>query len=354
MEYNEALKYCIFKYLSGSHAYGTATPTSDKDYRGVFIAPLSYAFNLFQTKQTSGDFKDNVKKAIRCIKDGFQEDAIKQLDAAMSDEGGDLSFGVATVKPPKDANLDAEIHELRKFFKLAAENNPNIIEYLWIEKGIEIETPVWKKIKAHRDLFLSKRVRFTFSGYAFSQLQKIESHRGYLLEGERTPPKRSDFGLEEQSKISAENQNAILSINTDWINPEMRKIVFAEKEYFKAKREYKAYSDWDRSRNPARKELEKKYMYDTKHGAHLVRLIRMAKEMLTTGEVHVHRPDAEELLAIRNGAWSYDEIVAFARSIDAELKSLYEKSSLPKEPNKKKIAELYREIIEEHYNIKLS
>ena len=32
----------ILKVLSGSHAYGLATPTSDFDYRGIAIPPIEY------------------------------------------------------------------------------------------------------------------------------------------------------------------------------------------------------------------------------------------------------------------------------------------------------------------------
>jgi len=30
----------IFETIAGSHAYGTATPESDRDIRGVFVQPL--------------------------------------------------------------------------------------------------------------------------------------------------------------------------------------------------------------------------------------------------------------------------------------------------------------------------
>ena len=49
MIYEEALRHCIFRYVSGSHAYGTQRldGSSDEDIRGVFIAPLHCAFDLF-------------------------------------------------------------------------------------------------------------------------------------------------------------------------------------------------------------------------------------------------------------------------------------------------------------------
>jgi predicted nucleotidyltransferase len=84
---------------------------------------------------------------------------------------------------------------------------------------------------------------------------------------------------------------------------------------------------------------------NSKHASHLVRLLKMGEEILKEGKVIVHRPDAEELKAIRNGAWTYEQLVNWAETKDAELSQLYETSSLPHAPNIDKINELYIETI---------
>ena len=67
---------------------------------------------------------------------------------------------------------------------------------------------------------------------------------------------------------------------------------------------------------------------------HLVRLMRMGVEILRDHQVLVKRPDAEELLAIRNGAWSYDDLIKYAESMDKEVREVwYQKSTLPKTPD---------------------
>ncbi|MBV1952716.1 MAG: hypothetical protein KUG64_11050 [Cycloclasticus sp.] len=67
---------------------------------------------------------------------------------------------------------------------------------------------------------------------------------------------------------------------------------------------------------------------------HLVRLLRMGKEALTTGELIVKRPDAKELLEIRHGSMTYEEIVNYAESMDKEIRDvLYHSSTLPKNPD---------------------
>ena len=102
---------------------------------------------------------------------------------------------------------------------------------------------------------------------------------------------------------------------------------------------------WLKERNPARRELEAKFGFDTKHGMHLVRLMRMCREILTGQGVLVKRPDADELLAIRNGAWSYEKMIEWAEQQDKELREVARASKLPSEPNRVRIDNLCQEIV---------
>jgi hypothetical protein len=75
-----------------------------------------------------------------------------------------------------------------------------------------------------------------------------------------------------------------------------------ERRYRSALRKWQQYEEWKRTRNAARAELERQHGYDTKHAMHLIRLLRMAEEIVSKGRVLVRRPDAEELRAVRRGA----------------------------------------------------
>ena len=124
-----------------------------------------------------------------------------------------------------------------------------------------------------------------------------------------------------------------------------------ELKYINALRNWQRYEEWKKHRNKKRAPLEEKYHYDTKHAAHLIRLLRMGKEILSTGKVNVDRTgiDAEELKSIRNGSMKYDEIEQYANDSDKELDVLYEKSTLQKTPQIEKINALCLEIIEEYF-----
>ena len=80
---------------------------------------------------------------------------------------------------------------------------------------------------------------------------------------------------------------------------------------------------------------------DFKHAMHLVRLLRMGVEALEDGVINVHRVDAEELLSIRSGAWTYEEVVEYAEEMDNKVRNvLYPTTQLRKKPDVKLAAEL--------------
>jgi uncharacterized protein len=86
---------------------------------------------------------------------------------------------------------------------------------------------------------------------------------------------------------------------------------------------------------------------NTKHGMHLVRLMRMCREILETGEVVVKRPDRDELLAVRNGAWSYEQLIAWADAEEQQMDALYERSPLPRAPDRAALDRLCVELVEQ-------
>jgi len=359
MNYDLAMKNCIFRYISGSHAYGTERPDSDQDFRGVFIAPMSKAFDLFQSSFVgSGPISGHLRSAIEdleIIQDGYCDAGvlkgiIERIRLAMLNDHGDLNLSVGTVHKP---GVDEELQELRKFLKLAADSNPNIIEFLYVERLITHETPIWKKIRDNRDMFLSKKARYTFAGYAHAQLGRIKTHRGYLLSPPGKQPERAEYGLNPENKVAREHQNAILSLPDKWIAESAREYVRNQRKFQDALAAWHSYHKFERERNPLRKEMERKYGFDVKHGMHLLRLSRMGAEILEKGEVNVYRPDREELRGILRGEWTYEQIVSYAEKIDASMDELYQKSTLRNKPDHKGISDLYREICEEYYGVKI-
>lgn len=339
----------IYLARHGSWAYGTNIATSDEDFRGVAIAPAEYYLGALQ------------------------------------------KFEQAESKDP-----DLVVFDLRKFIHLASQCNPNVIEILFVDEADRLQvTPLGERLLEMRDLFLTKRVRHTFSGYAASQLKRIRTHCRWLRNPPSHEPTRAEHSLPERTLIPADQlaaasaavQKKLDSWSEDFLDglaPDTRialtgklaehlaelgfatredlwpaaarviglsdnliEVMGRERKYETARREWDGFNTWKRQRNPARAELEAKYGYDCKHGMHLVRLLRMCREILTTGNVIVRRPDAAELIEIRNGAWPFEKLIEWADREDQELQTVAAASSLPKAPNVWDIDKVCVEMMEE-------
>lgn len=305
MQIEQAREAAICRIIAGSRLYGTNTPDSDTDIRGVFIAPIEYCLGL-----------KNVKE-VEKLNDGEDE----------------------------------TLWEIRQFFKLLTDANPNILDLILhvpIDNYLS-SSLIWERIVRNRELFLSKKVKFTYSGYAMAQLKRIETHRKYILDPPSHKPTREEFDLPENSTIPKEQRRALLTISSQFVREDAQKDAKNEINFNRALEHWKAYQSWYNNRNPERRELEIKCGYDSKHASHLIRLIRMGKELLGTGDTYVRRWDAKELLEIRNGHWSYEQVMEYTQDLDEDMNGLYEDSPLPKKPNHKKIEELLMSILEEEY-----
>jgi hypothetical protein len=302
----------ILKIKHGSHAYGLNTPMSDLDIKGVAIEPLEYHL-------------------------GFMH-VFEQFEHMGSKDGSD----------------DVVIYSLKKFAKLAAGCNPNIIEILFGEESdILFIDESGEELRANRDLFLSRKARFTFAGYAYAQLKRIKSHREWLLNPPKAPPKRSDYGLGETMVVNASDLGAFESLIDKKLEIDMPKDVLTmfvrERSYRSAKTHYDQYVNWTKTRNVVRGALEAKSGYDTKHAMHLIRLMRMCKEIMSLGKVIVKRHDRDELLAIRDGLWTYEKIVDHAETLEKECTGLYETSTcLPHHSDCEKLDRLIVDITEKY------
>jgi len=78
----------------------------------------------------------------------------------------------------------------------------------------------------------------------------------------------------------------------------------------------------------------RRYQYDVKNAAHLIRLLRMGSEFLRSGELQVFRTmDAEELMRIKRGAWSLEQVKSEAERLFAGVEPARQVSPLPDRPD---------------------
>lgn len=125
----------IMKSLFGSHLYGLNTPSSDKDYKGVFI-PSAQDILLQRVPKTisNNTNKSNTKNTVE--------------------------------------DTDSELFSLQKFLEMASQGQTQALELLFTPDNMILEkTSEWDDIIKIRDQLLSKRVD-AFIGYCRTQAAK--------------------------------------------------------------------------------------------------------------------------------------------------------------------------------------
>ena len=297
----------IYETVHGSNAYGLARAGSDVDVKGVMIGPAAWY------------------------------------------------FGWAGGPEQIDLSPDHARYEIRKFFRLAVDANPTVLELMWTRpEDHRVVSLAGERLLAARESFLSRRVAERFGRYALAQLKRIRTHRTWLLSPPSDAPTRGQFGLPDRTLIPADQLAAAEALldagerDTADVSPNFIEVLNREKRYKSAQAHWRQYNDWLKNRNPARSDLEVRFGYDTKHGMHLVRLQRMALEILESGNVNVFRPDHEELLAIRDGAWTFDELEVRTSEMSAKIDAAARVSQLPERPDEAALDGLCVSLVAEH------
>ncbi|MBX0289397.1 nucleotidyltransferase domain-containing protein [Hymenobacter sp. HSC-4F20] len=326
----------LFEAISGSRAYGTHLPHSDTDLKGVFILPEAEFYGLTYVPQVANETNDEV------------------------------------------------FYELRRFVELLVKNNPTVLELLGTpEDCVVYRHPLFGAFRAED--FLSKLCRQSFAEYAVAQIRKARGlnkkinhpeppqrksvldfcyvtvgagaqpvttwleRRGYAasqcglanvnhlndlyaLFVDETPDQRHGYrGLVRDPETSQEVQlSAVPKAEVP-----VAYLSFNRNGYSTYCRAYREYQEWEQKRNPERYQntVQHGKNYDAKNMLHVFRLLRMAEEIATSGQLHVRRPDREFLLSIRRGEFEYDYLVAEAEALVERVAAAFATSALPQAPD---------------------
>jgi hypothetical protein len=126
-----------------------------------------------------------------------------------------------------------------------------------------------------------------------------------------------------------------LVLHADEIGQELRQM----REAFLSKHLYKTYSGYVLSQfRLMRRDHAQKGTYKSKHAMHLIRLLYSGIHALKTGDILVdvgeHR---EELLRIRGGTLTFDEVQQRALELDREFQSAFPTTRLPDQPDYQRV-----------------
>jgi len=139
------------QYLTvmGSQAYGVSTDTSDLDIYGWCIPPKEQVF-----PHLAGEIP------------GFGQQ-IQRFNVWSEHHVRD---------PDKSIERDFAVYSIVKYMQLCMENNPNMIDSLFVPRNCIIHsTAVSERVREQRKLFLHRGAWHKFKGYAYSQMAKIRN-----------------------------------------------------------------------------------------------------------------------------------------------------------------------------------
>ena len=350
--------------IRGSQAYGTATPSSDTDYAGIYVQTLDDVLGFSYKDQINDDRNDTV------------------------------------------------FYEIRRFLELLSSNNPTILELLNTpEDCIIFKDPVIDEILEHKHKFITKICAKSFGGYAIQQIKKAKgqdkkqnwekekvTRKGvldfcYVIEDGRSTHwkewnrdrydekfigavnipnardmyalyydcdahlcfselvpadarnvykgQREELGLPmgfgykglvkvgEGANLAESNQLRLSSIPKGECS--IAQIIYNKDGYTMHCNDYNSYQEWLKNRNEQRWVDVQSHgqKIDGKNMMHCQRLLEMAMEIGRGEGIIVRRPNADELLSIRRGEIDLQTLIDKAEMRIKELDEIFENSNLP-------------------------
>lgn len=298
----------LLRTTFGSHLYGTSTPASDRDYKGVHI-PSAREMLLHRTRET--------------ISHRTKEDRTAKNTAE---------------------DIDFESFALHKLMAMLAKGDANALEILFAPREAWLEwTGEWATIHANRDRLLSLTFAQGFVGYMTQQAAK------YGVKGSRMGTVRAALAMldgwdasfssgtklsrfqEEVEEFNRTHEHAaLLSIKHPNGPDQLHWEVVSRKfplglHIGEVRRVLQQVFDNYGQRTRA---AEANQGVDWKAMSHAIRVGNQAIELLTEGTLTLPRPDAAHLLAIKQGQFDYKPVEAELEGLIETVKDLAAKSTL--------------------------
>ncbi|MBW3473874.1 nucleotidyltransferase domain-containing protein [Proteus vulgaris] len=323
--------YLLFESIAGSRSHNLATETSDTDIKGVFYLPKDLFYGLEYTPQVSNETNDIV------------------------------------------------YYELGRFVELLCVSNPNILELLNSPEHMVIyRHPLMSLIKP--EWFLSKTCVQTFVHYAQGQIKKAQGLNKkivnpvdkklknildfcYVIEDGKTIQvnswldnrhwKQEYIGLAKlahaqdlyamyydeislfQGIMKKDTANDVLLSSIPKKAKVQGYLSFNKEGYSAYRKQYHDYWLWVERRNNARyqQNIDHGRSYDSKNMMHTFRLLYVALGIAQENKVKVWCDNRDDLLAIKAGKFSYDELLERSERLIKDIKKAFQLSALPDEIN---------------------
>lgn len=293
----------VFLCLHGSHLYGTDTPESDKDYKGIYKASLD--------------------------------------DIILGRDQGTILYnskGRAESRRNNKDDTDCEFKELRRFIKDALSGQIYAFDLLFSPESMWLENDlIWSDILNNRDKLLSGNIapfvrycnqqagRYGLKGSRLAEVIRFRDWLGTQFNSMKVGEVFDQFEQSEYVKLIRpldKNGNEVVYIQV------------LEKKYplnQKCGSLGNSLSNWIKEYGPRSIEAMENKGVDYKAVSHAFRAVFQAKELLSTGKIQMPLKEAEYLKRIKLGEFLYTDLQDQLEGLMDELKQV--KSVLPEEPD---------------------
>ena len=302
----------IVKMIFGSHLYGTDTPTSDKDYKGIFMPSKEQIYLGKIPKSYNESTKSGSQK-------NTQDD------------------------------IDTEMYSLHYFINLACEGQTVVLDMLHAPDNMILESSdIWERIVHRKSLFYTKNMN-AFVGYARRQAAK------YGIKGSRLAAAKSvldfiDYYLDSEQGGESGKYYQVKDvwdrlprgehIHDKEVDPNGHRIyeICGKKieenvslEYF-----YKIMEKFYHSYGERAKQAEKNEGIDWKAVSHALRAAYQVKEILINQTITYPLEEAEFIKKVKSGYYDYKTVVSpILEQLMFEVEVLSATSNLPEKVDRK-------------------
>ena len=313
---NEHVKNRIaFLCLGGSYAYGTNIESSDVDVRGCALNSRS-----------------------------------------------DI-LGMTGFESLVDKDTDTTIYSFNKLVRLLAQCNPNVIEMLGCKpEHYFMVSDIGRKMIDNRHMFLSQRAAYTFGGYAFSQLRRLENA---IARDKVSQDKKEGHVCNSIDKVLRNFNSEGRVKPVDYLlflgdavhdDLEMETFITMKLNGYPVRDLKALVNDINNVINDYQNDLhgrnkKKDDLHLNKHAMHLIRLYLMCIDILEKEEIITYREvDHDLLMSIRRGDYQHEDgtfdssFFDLVNELSSEMEYAKLHTSLPRSPDMKKIEEFVIEV----------
>jgi predicted nucleotidyltransferase len=379
----------LYLVVRGSHAYGTNLPTSDTDYAGVFVQDMDSILGMSYVEQVNDDNNDIVIYELRRFLEllaknnptilellNTPEDCVIYKDPAFDVifENRDKfltkvcsqSFGGYAIQQIKKAKGQNK----KQNWKKDKVTRKDVLDFVYVIKGEKsIPWKVWngEDENVYEEKFIGV-VNVPNARDVYSVFYDLDAYHCFgedLPEHAKENAKRwrkdsgrpMGFGYKglvkngEGSNAAESNQLRLSSI------PKGEKpiciITYNKDGYTQHCNDYKSYETWLNERNEQRWVDVQSHgqKIDGKNMMHCRRLMDMAREIAEGKGIIVRRPNAQELIDIRQGKVDLQSLIDH---VEAEIKAvdeLYKNSTLPDSVDTKLVEDILINTRKKIYNL---